>query len=53
MPPASNPVMQEQTKAAEKQGMGVWGKVLLGALVGLPVGMVAGLKYVYSIILYM
>ena len=47
----SNPVIQKQVQAVEKQGKGAWGKVLLGALVGLPVGMIAGLKYVYSILL--
>lgn len=45
VPPAAKAAAQEQVKAAEKKS-GSFGKGLLGVLFGIPVGVIAGLKFV-------
>ena len=38
---------------SDKKKMGAFGKTVIGALIGLPVGLVAGMKYFYLFFVYL
>ena len=44
-PPIEQNISEVSTSASQHSKGVVWGKVLLGAVIGLPVGLLAGLKY--------